>query len=180
MVILSANKITKTYGIAEILTNVSFHINQGDRIGIIGVNGAGKTTLLNILSGRIACDSGDFFVSANTNIGYLRQSDNFESEKTVYEEMLSIFTEVIEMEKEMERLSHEISEESAKGSDVSKLLHRYDDLTEGFKNKNGYGYKSEIHGILNSMAFSEEFFDKENFVAEAGVNVPDLPWLPFF
>ena len=168
MVILSANNITKTYGIAEILTNVSFHINQGDRIGIIGVNGAGKTTLLNILSGRIACDSGDFFVSANTNIGYLRQSDNFESEKTVYEEMLSIFTEVIEMEKEMERLSLEISEKSAKGSDVSKLLYRYDDLSEGFKNKNGYGYKSEIHGILNSMAFSEEFFNKKISLLSGG------------
>ncbi len=168
MVILSANNITKTYGIAEILTNVSFHINQGDRIGIIGVNGAGKTTLLNILSGRIACDSGDFFVSANTNIGYLRQSDNFESEKTVYEEMLSIFTEVIEMEKEMERLSLEISEKSAKGSDISKLLYRYDDLSEGFKNKNGYGYKSEIHGILNSMAFSEEFFNKKISLLSGG------------
>ena len=83
MIILSANNITKTYGVDPILTNVSFHINQGDRIGIVGANGAGKSTLLNILSGRLAYDSGDFFVSANTNIGYLRQSDNFESEKTV-------------------------------------------------------------------------------------------------
>ena len=104
MIILSANNITKTYGVDPILTGVSFHINQGDRIGIVGANGAGKTTLLNILSGRLAYDSGEFFVSNNTNIGYLRQSDNFESEKTVYQEMLGIFSEVIEMEKEMEAL----------------------------------------------------------------------------
>lgn len=168
MIILSANNITKTYGVDPILTDVSFHINQGDRIGIVGANGAGKTTLLNILSGRLSCDSGDFFVSANTNIGYLRQSDNFESEKTVYEEMLSIFTEVIDMEKEMERLSHRISVESAKGADVTRMLHDYDDLTEAFKNKNGYGYKSEIYGILNSMAFPEEFFDKRISVLSGG------------
>jgi len=168
MIILSANNITKTYGVDPVLTEVSFHINQGDRIGVVGVNGAGKTTLLNILSGRLACDSGDFFVSANTDIGYLRQSDNFESEKTVYEEMRAIFTEVIEMEKELERLSHEISEESRKGSDVTKMLHDYDNLLEAFKNKNGYGYQSEIHGILNSMAFPEEYFDRKISVLSGG------------
>ena len=168
MIILSANNITKVYGIDPVLTDASFHINQGDRIGIVGANGAGKTTLLNILSGRLACDSGDFFVSANTKIGYLRQSDNFESERTVYEEMLAIFTEVIEMEKELEKLSHEISEASGKGCDVTKLLHQYDDMTESFKNRNGYGYKSEIHGILNSMAFPEEYFDKKISILSGG------------
>lgn len=168
MIILSANNITKTYGVDPVLINASFHINQGDRIGIIGANGAGKTTLLNILSGRLAYDSGDFFVSANTNIGYLRQSDNFESEKTVYEEMLAIFAELIEMEKELDKLSHEISEESHKGKDVTKMLHQYDDLMEAFKNKNGYGYKSEIHGILNSMAFPEEFFNKKISILSGG------------
>ena len=168
MIILSANNITKTYGVDPVLINASFHINQGDRIGIIGANGAGKTTLLNILSGRLAYDSGDFFVSANTNVGYLRQSDNFESEKTVYEEMLAIFTELIEMENELDKLSHEISEESQNGKDVTKKLHQYDDLMETFKNKNGYGYKSEIHGILNSMAFPEEFFHKKISILSGG------------
>ncbi len=168
MIILSANNITKTYGIDPILTNASFHINQGDRIGIVGANGAGKTTLLNILSGRLAFDSGDFFVSSGIKIGYLRQSDNFQSEKTVYEEMLSIFSEVIEMERELERLAHEISEESARGQDVGRKLHEYDELTETFKNKNGYGYKSEIHGILNSMAFPEEYFDKRISILSGG------------
>lgn len=168
MIILSATNITKTYGVDPVLTDVSFHINQGDRIGIVGANGAGKTTLLNILSGRLSYDSGDFFVSANTNIGYLRQSDNFESEKTVYEEMLAIFDRVIEMEQELLNLSHQISEESSRGEDVTKLLHQYDDLQEEFKNRNGYGYKSEIKGILNSMAFPEEFFDKKISILSGG------------
>ena len=168
MIILSANNITKAYGIDPILTNASFHINQGDRIGIVGVNGAGKTTLLNILSGRLACDSGDFFVSSGTVIGYLTQNNNFQSEKTVYEEMLSIFSEVIALEKELENLAHEISTESARGHDVTRRLHEYDDLMETFKDKNGYGYKSEINGILNSMAFPEEYFGKKISILSGG------------
>lgn len=168
MIILSANNITKSFGIDIVLENVSFHINQGDKIGIVGANGAGKTTLLNILSGTLPFDSGDFFVSANTKIGYLRQSDVFESENTVYEEMLSIFSDLIDMENELELLSHKISEESKKGTDVAGLLHKYDDLMEAFKNKNGYGYKSEINGILNSMAFPEEYFDKRISILSGG------------
>lgn len=168
MIILSATNLTKTYGIDEILSNVSFHINEGDRIGIVGVNGAGKTTLLNILAGRLTASSGDFFVGGDTTVGYLRQSDNFNSEKTVYEEMLAIFRPVIDMEDEMSRLSEEISEQSLKGYDVELLLHQYDDLHEDYKRKNGFGYKSEIHGILNSMAFTDDFFEKRISLLSGG------------
>lgn len=168
MIILSATNITKSFGIETILDNISFHINQGDRIGIIGANGAGKTTLLNILSGNLPYDSGDFFVSANTKVGYLRQRYVFESENTVYEEMLSIFSEIIDMEQELELLSHTISEESKKGNNVTDMLHKYDDLMEVFKNKNGYGYKSEINGILNSMAFPEEYYSKQISILSGG------------
>ncbi len=168
MIILSSNNITKTYGVDMIIEQISFHINQGDRIGIVGANGAGKSTLLNILSGRITCDSGDFFVASNTNVGYLRQSDNFQSDKTIYQEMMGIFEELIQMEHDMELLSHKISEESAQGHDVTKLLHQFDDLTETYKNRNGYTYKSEVHGILNSMAFTEESFEKPIHLLSGG------------
>ncbi|MDD4565632.1 MAG: ABC-F family ATP-binding cassette domain-containing protein [Eubacteriales bacterium] len=168
MIILSATNITKSFGIDTILENTSFHINQGDKIGIVGANGAGKTTLLNILSGNSPYDSGDFFVTANIKMGYLRQSDVFESENTVYEEMLAIFSELIDMEKELESLSHRISEESKKENNVTGMLHKYDDLTEAFKDKNGYGYKSEINGILNSMAFPAEYFDKRISILSGG------------
>ena len=141
MIILSAKDITKTYGIETILTDVSFYINKGDRIGIVGANGAGKSTLLNILSGRLPYDKGEIFMSNDIKVGYLRQQDNFNSEKTVYEEMLSIFNEVIEMEKDLARLSHEISELSKEGKDVERLLHQYDDLLELFGNKMDMGTK---------------------------------------
>ncbi len=160
MILLSATNLTKSYGVDPVLTEVSFHINKGDRIGIVGANGAGKTTLLNMLPRELSYDTGDFFLAADTTVGYLRQKDNFSSQRTVYQEMLSIFQELIDTEEELTRLSQEISRRSALGEDVEKLLHQYDDLMVTFENRNGYGYKSEISGILSSMAFSESVYDK--------------------
>ena len=158
MVILSAKDITKTYGVDTILENVSFHVNEGDRIGIVGANGAGKTTLLNILSGQLAADGGNFFMSQNQVIGYLKQKDNFDRENTVLEEIHKIFKPLEEMEKELTALSLKISE---LGAEAGCEMNRYAALTETFKNEGGYSYKSEISGILNSMAFGEEYYDKE-------------------
>ena len=160
MILLSASGITKAYGIEPVLTDVSFYINKGDRIGLIGNNGAGKTTLMSILTKELSADSGDLFLSADTTIGYLRQKDHFASEKTVHEEMLSIFSDLIEMEHTLSEMSAEISHRSAKGENVEALLHRYDDLSTEFRNRNGYGFRSEIRGILNSMAFPEDTLHK--------------------
>ena len=85
MIILSAKNLSKVYGTDVILEKVSFHINAGDRIGIVGKNGAGKSTLLNMLTGEMSCDDGEFFVSQSTRIGYLKQRENFRSDRTVIE-----------------------------------------------------------------------------------------------
>ncbi|MHC1722149.1 MAG: ATP-binding cassette domain-containing protein [Aminipila sp.] len=168
MIILSATNITKAYGVDIILKEVSFHVNQGDRIGIVGNNGAGKTTLLNMLCGEIPYDDGNVFISANTSIGYLKQSQNFDSDKTLIEEVTAIFNHVADMETEMAKLSHEISERSSKGENVDKLLHKYDELMEAYNRCNGYGYKSEINGILNSMAFTENSYEKKISMLSGG------------
>lgn len=161
MIIVSANNLTKTYGIDIIFNNLSFNINENDRIGLVGVNGAGKTTLLNILSERIPYDTGEFFISNSTTIGYLQQTSQFESNNTVYDEMLSIFEEVIGLEKEITELEHQIASLSEQGKNIDKALNTYAKLTEIFKDKNGFGYKSEIKGILNSLNFPAEYFEKK-------------------
>lgn len=160
MVILSATNISKSYGVTTILTNISFHVNHGDKIGIIGDNGAGKTTLLSILSGELASDSGEFYLSSDTVVGVLKQKDNFSSRLTVQEEMLGLFAETIAIEQTLKDLSHEIAERSSHGEDVEALLHQYDDLSETFSRKRGYTYKSEIKGILTVMAFPDDYLDK--------------------
>jgi ATP-binding cassette subfamily F protein 3 len=161
MIVLSATNISKIYGVDVILEDISFHVNEGDRIGIVGANGAGKTTLLNILSRDLPHDGGNIFISSNTSIGYLKQSQNFQSDRTLIEEVTRIFDYVSNMESEMAELSQEISEKSSRGEEVEKLLHRYDEMMEAYKRNNGYSYKSEIVGILNSMAFNEDFYDKK-------------------
>ena len=158
MIVLSAKDIGKTYGTDIILEKVSFHINAGDRIGIVGPNGAGKTTLLNILSGELPCDSGTYFLSQDMTVGYLKQKNNFDSESTVMEEVKKIFQPILDMEQEMNRLSLEIGE---LGAEAGCLMNKYAQMQDDFRNRGGYTYKSEILGILNSMAFGEEFYDKK-------------------
>ena len=168
MMILSANNITKTFGIDEVLKDVSFHVNEGDRVGIIGNNGAGKTTLLNILSGGLSATSGDFFVSQDKTIGFLRQKDNFRRENTVYEEACATFSDIIKIEDEMNEISQKISERPSAGEDISGLIHRYDKLQEEFNRRDGYRYKSDIIGILGSMAFGEAYYDKKIALLSGG------------
>lgn len=164
MIVLSASGISKAYGVDPILEQVSFHLNQGDRVGLVGANGAGKSTLFRILTGRLSADSGECFLASNLTIGYLEQSSAFHKDHTVYDEMLSIFSDLIRMEDELTELSVAVTRAADAGQDqaeVDRLLHRLDQLTEEFRRRNGYGFRSEINGILQSMAFPPETFQKK-------------------
>lgn len=159
MIILSASDICKSYGTEVILENISFHINAGDRVGIVGANGAGKSTLLNIISGQMKADSGNCFVGKDTTIGYLRQRDNFDDDLTVIEEVNNIFTDMVAMEEEILHLNEEIAKET--NPDAAKpLWNRLNALQHEFEIKGGYTYKSEISGVLTSMAFGEEYYNQ--------------------
>ena len=100
MIVVSANGVGKAYGINEILKDVSFNINDGDKVGVIGRNGAGKTTLLNILSGEISATSGDFFISREKTVGFLRQRDNFDPKSTVYGVACAVFSDIKKNDKD--------------------------------------------------------------------------------
>jgi ATP-binding cassette subfamily F protein 3 len=151
-----------------VLEHVSFNVNRGDRVGIVGANGAGKTTLMDILTRQIPFDSGELYVAPGLKVGYLAQNGNFAPEMTVDEAMLSIFAELAAMEAEMESLLAEVAKVSSEGGETAALLHRYDALSEGFRAKNGYGFRSEITGILSSMAFPKESRSKKISMLSGG------------
>lgn len=159
MIVISANNLTKEYdGSNLVLDKVSFAVNGGERIGIIGINGAGKTTLLRMLAGQLPHDGGDFFVSSDLKIGYLEQDGGFDSQRTVIEEVRKIFEHFPEMEKEMEQLLAAAGEE---GEGQHAALTRYEQIRDRYERMGGYMYESEIRGILTSMAFDESMYNKK-------------------
>ncbi len=157
MIVLSASNLTKAYGTDVIIKNADFHINSGDRIGLVGRNGAGKTTLLNMLTGSLSPDEGQIFVPSDLRIGYLRQRDNFRDDMTVMEAIESIFEPLKELEKQITRAADQV----AAHPDDQSLINRLDSLQQEYDRKGGYTYKSEMTGILTSMAFGPEYHDKK-------------------
>ncbi|XTR37747.1 ABC-F family ATP-binding cassette domain-containing protein [Paraclostridium tenue] len=158
MIVLSCNNLNKSFGIDTILENISFTVNEGDKVGIIGVNGTGKTTLFKILSGIYGYDSGDIYLGKGVEIGYLEQNTNFQSEKSIYEEVLEVFSDLMEMENYIRNLEIRISEESSNpnSKELDKLMNEYSHKLELFSELNGYGYKSEVKGILKGLGFSDD------------------------
>ncbi|MBQ9941869.1 MAG: ABC-F family ATP-binding cassette domain-containing protein, partial [Christensenellaceae bacterium] len=98
MTILSANNISVSFGVQKILENVTFSVEEGDKIGLLGVNGAGKTTLFKVITGELQPDAGDRMLTKGTTIAYMQQHAEFSSEKTVWEETLSVFDECMRLE----------------------------------------------------------------------------------
>ncbi|CEN97376.1 MAG: ATP-binding cassette domain-containing protein [Paeniclostridium sp.] len=158
MIVLSCNNLNKSFGIDTVLENISFTVNEGDKVGIIGINGTGKTTLFKVLSGIYGYDSGDIYLGKGVEIGYLEQNTNFQSDKTIYEEVLEVFSDLMEMEKYIRNLEIKISEESSNphSKELDKLMNEYSHKLELFSELNGYGYKSEVKGILKGLGFSDE------------------------
>lgn len=157
MIVLSCNNLNKSFGIDTILENISFTVNEGDKVGIIGVNGTGKTTLFKVLSGIYGYDSGDIYLGKGVEIGYLEQNTNFQSEKTIYEEVLEVFSDLMDMENYIRDLEIKIAEEGSSPNSkiLDKLMNEYSQKLELFSELNGYGYKSEVKGILKGLGFSD-------------------------
>ena len=158
MIVISGKNLKKEYGTDVIFDNITFAVHKGDRVGILGPNGAGKTTLLNIMAGEWEASSGDIFVSSDITVGYLKQKNEFYSQDTVMETMLSVIKPILDMEKSMEELSRMAAELS--GADQQECLREYDRLIEEFQKQDGYKKKSRCVGILTSMAFDESYYDK--------------------
>lgn len=163
MQVLSCSNINKSYVVDPILKDITFTVNNGDKVGVIGNNGSGKTTLFKILSGNLSKDSGDIFIQKDLKVGYLEQHTNMDTKKNIFDECLLVFQDLIRMEEDLRNMEKEISNLSEKGNseELEDLMHRYSNKLEKFTDKNGYGYKSSIKGTLIGLGFVEDDFNKE-------------------
>lgn len=156
--ILSCNHINKAFGTDEILSEVSFHIEDQEKAAIVGINGAGKSTLLKIIVGELAADSGEVVLAKGKTLGYLAQHQDLDSSRTIYEELKEVKQPIIDLEQQIREL--EVNMQNASGEELEQMLSAYSRLSHTFELENGYAWKSELTGVLKGLGFTEEEFDK--------------------
>ena len=156
--ILSCSHINKSFGTDQILSEVSFHIEDQEKAAIVGINGAGKSTLLKIIVGELTPDSGSAVLSKGKSLGYLAQHQDLDSARSIYDELCQVKLPIIQMEQQLRTL--ELEMKNASGEELEQLLSAYSRLNHTFELENGYAWKSEVTGVLKGLGFAEEDFDK--------------------
>ena len=162
MIILSCKDICKSYGVRDVLKDITFSINEGDKVGIIGANGEGKSTLFKIITKEISQDSGEVFIDKNKTLGYLSQNLSLDSDKNIYEEAISVFEEILNIESRLSSLEIKMSEpyDDKNAAYHEKLIKDYTTLQDLYSHKGGYIYKGEISRVLKGLGFTEDDFYK--------------------
>ncbi|NLO84342.1 MAG: ABC-F family ATP-binding cassette domain-containing protein [Clostridiales bacterium] len=161
MILISVQNIQKSFGINEVLRDVTFSLQKGEKMGLVGANGCGKTTLMKIITGELQQDSGMVHKGKELRIGYLAQVDDIALDDTVWGALLRIFEPIIRMEQRM----HELEDEMAASSDNAELTMRlsaeYQRVTERYANMEGYAYEGEMKGVLAGLGLREDMFDRQ-------------------
>lgn len=159
MIVLACDKVTKSFGIDIILNQITFSVNAGERIGVVGGNGAGKSTLFKIIAGILPMDSGEIYKAKDTTLGYLPQNTVLESDKTIWDELMQVFAPVLELEKDLRKMEQQMADyDSMDETQYLKLLNEYSKLQESFEEQGGYSYESYIKGVLTGLGFLPEEF----------------------
>lgn len=160
MILLQAQQIERRFGADVLFTNVQLEIQEHARVALVGRNGAGKSTLLKILANLEAPDEGTVTTKKELTLSYLAQNSGLNSNNTIWEEMLAVFDNVRNLEKQMHTLEAQIADPSAfEPTEYEQLLTRYDQLQHDFNMLNGYGYEASIRGVLHGFNFAPERFD---------------------
>ncbi|RXT05192.1 ribosomal protection-like ABC-F family protein [Ammoniphilus sp. CFH 90114] len=155
MILLQAVDISKSFAAEPILSGINLQIQTGERIGLVGVNGAGKSTLLKIITGQFLPDTGDIRKGKDVQLGYLAQDSGLESVKTIWDEMISVFSSLRNMENDLRALESKMGDPMPE-KDYEQLLSQYSSLSERFKELGGYQYEANIRSILHGLRFYEE------------------------
>lgn len=162
--ILACSSLKKSFQGNELLKDITFKIEEHDKIAIIGVNGAGKTTLLKILCHEESYDSGDIFKSKEVSLGYLSQHNTIDPSLSLYDALLEVFKPLLKKE---ERI-RELEQMMAQSSQLDNIMKEYDQLTYEFERDGGYSYQSQIKGVLKGLGFLEETWDMKVGILSGG------------
>ena len=152
--LLECSNITKSFQGNILLKDITFKIEDHDKIAMIGVNGAGKTTILDILTGQQSYDSGNLFKNKELTIGYLKQQHDLNINQTIYENALDVFTPLLKIENRLRELEYMMQDDHS-----DAIMNEYDALTQKFQQNDGFSYPSKITGVLKGLGFLEEEFN---------------------
>lgn len=156
MIIAQAQDLEQRFGGNIIFSNISFSVPDNARIGLVGPNGAGKTTLLKIMTGQQEPTSGQFTINKGLKVGYIAQENGLDEDKTIWNEMLTVFNDLIEKNKKITKMQEQIADHP----EDEDLLKRYDQLAYDFEQEGGFTYQAEIKSILNGFNFKENTWNK--------------------
>ena len=168
MIIIQANKIERSFAGEVLFDNINLQVDERDRIALVGKNGAGKSTLLKILVGEEEPTSGEINKKKDISLSYLAQDSRFESENTIYDEMLYVFDDLRRTEKQLRQMELEMGEKS--GEYLDKLMADYDRLSENFRQAGGFTYEADIRAILNGFKFDETMWQMKIAELSGGQN----------
>ena len=168
MIILQANKIERSFAGEVLFDTINLQVDERDRIALVGKNGAGKSTLLKILVGEEEPTSGEINKKKDISLSYLAQDSRFESENTIYDEMLHVFDDLRRTEKQLRQMELEMGEKS--GEDLDKLMSDYDRLSENFRQAGGFTYEADIRAILNGFKFDDSMWQMRIAELSGGQN----------
>ena len=156
MILLSLQGVQKSFGTNEVLRNASLVLQDGQRMGLVGVNGCGKSTLMKIIAGVETSDGGTITMQKGLRLGYLAQQGTVGEGRTVLEELESVFEPVVRMEQQLRELEAQMAECADDMVRLGRLGNQYDQLTQEFECRNGYGWRSTVQGVLAGLGFRKE------------------------
>lgn len=168
MIILQANKIERSFAGEVLFDNINLQVDERDRIALVGKNGAGKSTLLKILVGEEEPTRGEINKKKDISLSYLAQDSRFESENTIYDEMLHVFDDLRRTETQLRQMELEMGEKT--GAELDKLMADYDRLSENFRQAGGFTYEADIRAILNGFKFDETMWQMKIAELSGGQN----------
>ena len=157
IMVFSCKSVQKAFGVEDVLTDVSFTIQDGEKAALVGVNGAGKTTLFRIITGELPADAGELSFRKNARVGYLSQMTELDAENTIEQEFMSVFAALTALERELRAAEHEMS--GLAGDALAEAMARYARLNDSFEEQKGYETKSRVRGVMKGLGFDDAEFE---------------------